>query len=324
MNPNKKVLVTGIGGVVGQGIIRNIKEYSQNIKVIGVNITAISAGNYLCDNVYEVPFSDQPNYISAIKNIIEKEKIDLVIPSTDYEAFYLAKYKEELSIPVVASPSFVTALCLDKYKNYEAFSKEKIPFAFSILPSSYKNSLIKTLVKPREGRGSRNIFIDPANPNEFDDSYVIQEYLDGLEITTSFYVKKDGNLHGFITFERELEMGNTSKCEVISKYDSELKTLIKKMIKAFPFRGSCNIQCRVTSRGIIPFEINCRISGTNSVRSQFGFKDVQYTLEEYLFNVIPSPIQISLGSALRVIVDIIYPDKKLTDIKNNKDNFYIH
>jgi carbamoyl-phosphate synthase large subunit len=319
----KTVLVTGIGGVVGQGILRNVKAYSKDIKIVGTNVTAVSAGNYLSDKVYEVPFSYDSAYIPAIKHIVDEEQVDLIVPSTDYESFYLAKYEQELGTPVAASPYYVTSFCLDKFKNYESFSKAEIPFAHSILPSSYDGNFSKTVVKPREGRGSRNIHISPENPKQFDDNYLVQEYLEGSEITTCFYVKKNGQLHGFITFERELEMGNTSKCEVVTCYDEELGQVIKKMIEAFPFRGSCNIQSKVTEKGIIPFEINCRISGTNSVRSQFGFKDVHYTLEEYLFNKEPSKVTISNGCALRVIVDIIYPDKKITEICNNQDNFYI-
>ena len=96
------------------------------------------------------------------------------------------------------------------------------------------------------------------------------------------------------------------------------------MIHHFPFRGSCNVQSRVTSMGIIPFEINCRISGTNSVRSQFGFNDVAYTVQEYLLSQRPAPPKVIKGTALRVILDIIYPEKSLLEITNRKDKFYIH
>jgi carbamoyl-phosphate synthase large subunit len=320
----KTIIVTGIGGVVGQGVLRNISDFDRSIRIIGVNIAEVSAGNYLCDKVIKVPYSYDAEYIPAISKIVKEEKVDLIIPTTDYESFYLAKNESSLGVSVASSPSYVTEFCLDKYKNFKAFKEHNIPFAESFLPSEYRGIFDKVIVKPREGRGSRNIHVNPDAPQAFDDSYLVQKYLEGPEITTSFYVKKNGALHGFITFERELELGNTAKCEVVDKYDDELRLLIQKMIIAFPFRGSCNIQSRITSAGIIPFEINCRISGTNSVRTQFGFKDVQYTVEEYLFGVEPSAPVITKGSALRVILDIIYPEKSLRDISDKNDNFYIH
>lgn len=317
------IIVTGIGGVVGQGILRNIIDLKLDIPLIGLNVTSVSSGNYMCDRVYQVPYAYDSGYIKAVKEISEKENARLIIPSTDYEAFYLAEANAELNAVVAASPSEVTGFCLDKYKNYLAFDKYSIPFAKSLLPSAYQKEFKKSIVKPREGRGSRNIYINPDAPEKFDDSYVVQEYLEGPEITTTFYINKAGKLHGLISFQRELELGNTSKAEVIFEYDEEIKKIIEKMVERYPFRGSCNIQSRVTKKGIIPFEINCRISGTNSLRSQFGFNDVGFTIQEYFFNEEPSHPDVKQGSALRVILDIVYPGMKLNEIKDKNDNFYI-
>ena len=53
----KTVLVTGIGGNVGQGILRNIIDLNYNIKLIGCDITSFNAGNHLCDKTFKVPYS---------------------------------------------------------------------------------------------------------------------------------------------------------------------------------------------------------------------------------------------------------------------------
>jgi carbamoyl-phosphate synthase large subunit len=179
------------------------------------------------------------------------------------------------------------------------------------------------VVKPREGRGSRNVHVDPPDPRLFGDDYLVQEYLEGEELTTSFYVRKDGTLHGLITLARELEQGNTAKCEVIDRHDGELRAMIEALVARFPFRGSCNLQTRATVSGVIPFEINCRISGTNSVRSQFGFRDVAYTIQEYLYDQVPDEPRITKGSAIRVIMDIIYPGITLDQVSNRFDDHRI-
>lgn len=319
----KSILVTGVGGVVGQGILRSLVELSLDADIIGTNIEEVSAGNYLCHKVYKVPYSYEQDYISVVKEICKIENVNLIIPATDYEAFYLSDAKVEFDCAVAASPAPVTKMCLDKFVNYQKFSEYSIPFAVSKLPSDYSGEFKKCIVKPREGRGSRNIFIDPENPKSFSDSYVVQEYLEGPEITTSFYIKRDGALHGMITFIRELEQGNTAKAMVSLQFDEELKLLVRKMLEHFDFKGSCNIQSRITENGIIPFEINCRISGTNSIRSQFGFNDVAFTVQEYFLQTEPDTPRIIEGTAIRVMLDIIYPGKKMTDIYNRNDNFYI-
>lgn len=319
----KSILVTGIGGVVGQGILRNLRAMNLEAHIVGTNTQQISAGNHLCDHIYQVPFAYDKGYIAAIRELTFLHKVELIIPSTDYEAYYLSLNQATLPSKVAASPPEITAFCLDKYLNYEEFAKLGLPFAPSILPSSYKGEFGRTIVKPREGRGSRNIAVDPPSPTDFGDDYVVQEYLDGPELTTAFYVLQTGKLHGFITLERELEQGNTSRCEVVSNYDEAMREILNRIVAHFPFRGSCNIQSRVTKNGIIPFEINCRISGTNSVRSQLGFNDVAYVVQELFLNQLPDPPRIRKGSALRIILDVIYPDKSLSEISNRNDDFWI-
>ena len=318
----RSILVTGIGGVVGQGILRNLQAMNLDVQIVGTNTVQISAGNHLCDHVYQVPFAYDQDYITTIRELALRHEVGLIIPSTDYEAYYLSLNQANLPCKVAASPPETTAFCLDKYLNFQEFAKLGLPFAPSILPSNYRGEFEKTIVKPREGRGSRNIMVDPASPTDFGDDYVVQEYLEGPELTTAFYVLQTGKLHGFITLERELEQGNTSRCEVIFNYDQAIGEMIEQIIAHFPFRGSCNIQSRVTQNGVIPFEINCRISGTNSVRSQLGFNDVAYTIQELFLNQAPDLPQIRKGSAIRIIHDVIYPDKSLSEISNRDDNFW--
>lgn len=317
------VLVTGIGGNVGYGILRNIKNSFDDIVLTGTNTTPISAGNHLCNAVYTVPFATDSNYIPAMKRICDAEHIELIIPSTDYESYILAKNASELPC-VAVSPPDTTRIFLDKYLSFTTFQSMGLAFAQSVLPADFRQDFDSYIIKPREGRGSRNLFYNPADPEKFSDEYIIQPLLTGKEITTAFYVTKQNELHGMITFERELASGATQTCEVIMDHDEELKQYILKLIGKLPIRGACNIQCIVTEQGIIPFEVNCRISGTNSIRSQFGFEDVRYTVEEYLYNKTPTPPAISKGCAIRILHDIIYPGIRLNEVKNNSDNFYIN
>ena len=98
----------------------------------------------------------------------------------------------------------------------------------------------------------------------------------------------------------------------------------RKIIKNFKIKGSCNIQSIVDKKGkITPFEGNCRISGTNSIRSQFGFEDVKYTIEEYLFNKKPKKPIIKKGAAVRILMDVIYPGIGLNKIKNKSTKHYM-
>lgn len=313
---NKNVLVTGIGGNVGQGILRNIIQFGGNIRLIGTNTTFLSGGNHLCDKVYEVPFSTEKAFIPVIKKICQEEKIDLIIPSTDYEIYFLSRHYDKLP-QIVCSDMKTTRVFLNKYETYVHFNKYNIPFAETMMPSYYKDEYSEYIVKPNAGRGSRDVFLNPVNPSKFSDDFVVQKLYKGKEITTAFYVTKQDKLLGHITLERSLSGGATSECEVVFDYDKDIVAIINKMMEYFSIKGSCNIQSIVTKEGkIIPFEINCRVSGTNSIRSQFGFEDVRYILEEYLFNKVPKTPNIKKGSCIRILMDVIYPDIPLDKVKN--------
>lgn len=322
MSERKVVLVTGVGGNVGQGIVRSIRANWPEIMIIGTNTVRVSAGNHLCDVVHQVPFSTSPEYSSVIADISKRHSVDLVIPSTDYETYHLALLTQ--SLPAVAvSPARTCQIFLDKWLTWEALSAAKVPFAPSILPSRYHSEFEHVVVKPREGRGSRDVVFQPENPAAFGDDFVVQRRYFGPEITTAFYVCGDGSLHGQITLRRSLTAGMTSACEVTFDHDSEVTEIIHKLMQALPIRGACNVQSIVSSEGIVPFEINCRLSGTNSIRGCFGFEDVRYTVEEYLFKLVPTKPNVQPGAALRISMDVIFPGISLEEIQDRHTKHFI-
>lgn len=322
----KTVLVTGIGGNVGQGILRNILKTGFPIRIIGCNVTDFSAGNHLCDAFYKVPYAMENNYIETINSIIKSENVDLIIPSTDYEVYYLSINKEKINAEIAVSNAQTAKTYLDKYLTYIFHKENGLPFAESYLPKDYPHGKFEEyIVKPREGRGSRGLHLNPQDLDKFDDSYMVQELIKGKEITTAFYVDKNNRLHGFINMERTLENGATNECFVNRDYDDKLEQILLKMIAVNQFQGSANLQSIVNEKGeIIPFEVNCRISGTNSIRSNFGFEDVKYTLEEYLYDLQPSKPNITEGSAVRILMDVIYPDQNnFSELRDNSSEHFI-
>ncbi|KAF2081146.1 ATP-grasp domain-containing protein [Flavobacterium sharifuzzamanii] len=320
----KKILVTGIGGNVGQGILRNIKDSFPEIMLIGVDINSFTAGNYLCNKTFQVPYSYEQNYISAIQGIVDSEHIDLIIPSTDYEVYYLSLNKPVLNATVLASDAEIAKIYLDKYETFLYHTKNDIPFAQSWKPKEFDHSVDQIIAKPREGRGSRGILINPSNPEVLSEEYMIQALLKGKEITSAVYVTKENVLHSVFTMERELTNGTTSKSKVIFEYDDEIRVIAQKMIDLGGLKGSFNIQSIVTeNREIVPFEVNCRISGTNSIRHNLGFQDVKYGVQEYLYNVKPDVAKPIKGIATRIFLDVVYPDASHENELNNLSSKHI-
>jgi carbamoyl-phosphate synthase large subunit len=325
---SKTVLVTGIGGNVGQGIIRNIIDLKYPIKIVGTNISDFSAGNHLVDVFYKVPFGYEDSFIPTIKKIVKDEIVDLIIPSTDFESYFLSLHATEFLCKIAVSGQEATSIYLDKYLTWQMHNKFKIPFAESILPSQYNDNFKVAIAKPRKGRGSKGIIKYISKPGDIkalNDEYMIQQMYEGKEITTAVYVRySDKKLHGLISMERSLENGATTYCKVIKDFDEQITVIAEKMISSIDIVGAFNIQSIVTESGeIYPFEVNCRISGTNSIRNNFGFKDVKYSLQELLYNEFPDKIVITNGFAYRFLSDVIYSDWEKGVSGNNKDNFIV-
>lgn len=320
----KTVLVTGIGGNVGQGIVRNILELDYDLRIIGTNTTEFSSGNHLVDTFYQVPFSYEDNFIPIITNIIQKEKVDLVIPATDFETSILAKISDELPAVIATAGNKSAAIYLDKYLSSCFHKEHSIPFAETCLPSEYTNQFQPVIAKPRLGRGSRGLILNYDGREQLsDEEYLIQKMHTGVEITTAVYVSYiTGKFLGLLSMERSLDNGATTYCKVVKKYDERFEEIAHQIIQNSDIKGAFNIQSIVTEKEeIFPFEINCRISGTNSIRSHFGFNDVKYTIDELLFNRSPKEIVTTEGVAYRYLADVIYPNgiQKGT----NSDNFIV-
>jgi carbamoyl-phosphate synthase large subunit len=311
----KTVLVTGIGGNVGQGIVRNIRATGFPIRVVGCNVSAFSAGNYLVDAFRTVPYAFDPSYATQVAALVKREKIDLILPSTDYEVYHLALNRAIIGCEVAASEAETASIYLDKLATFHHHSKYGIAFAASILPSQYQGEFAECIAKPKAGRGSRGLYFNPTVFSEFsDDEYMVQEMHRGEEITTAFYVTRAGKLHGAITLSRTLENGATNSCKVVTEYDAPVLAILKQMVAASSIRGAANLQSIVRADGrVVPFEVNCRISGTNSIRSNFGFADVRYTLQEWLYGQAPDAPDIRPGVAVRILLDVIYPGQTSFD-----------
>jgi carbamoyl-phosphate synthase large subunit len=321
----KSILVTGIGGNVGQGILRIIRSYYNDIKIIGVNTIEFNPGNCWVDVFYKVPYAvNREEYILKMVEICKIESVDLIIPSTDFETYFLSLSSELFNCRIACNNSEITEICLDKFKTFTEFQKKNVPFLNCFLPTQYQNQFHKMIAKPREGRGSRGILIDFPDFQILDDNdYLIQEFKEGKEITTAVYVSyKTKKLLGFINLERKLKNGMTIECKVNKEFNNVTENYIIEMLNNFDFEGSFNIQSIITSNDEInPFEINCRISGTNSIRHHFGFMDVVYTIKELLFDEsIETPV-INNGLAIRYYADLIYPDG--LESHNRTDNFIL-
>ena len=316
----KNILVTGIGGNVAQGILRIIHSLEHDIKIVGIDISDFTSGNHLCHKTCKVPYANESSFIPTIIKLIEEHDIDLIIPTTDLEGLFLSKFQLEMPCNILTSQHSIVKYCFDKHLTYKIFKENNIDFVKTYLISEYDNDKFENIIiKPRSGRGSRGIHINPKDLSIFNDDYIVQELKIGKEITTSAYVDKEGNLISYISLERELENGTTVQTRFFDENQECLGEIIKKIMTLGEIKGSFNVQSIYDGERYHPFEVNLRISGTNSIRHCYGFKDVEWGIKEYLYDELIDKAIVKINKkmiARRILMDVIYQENNGEDYPN--------
>jgi carbamoyl-phosphate synthase large subunit len=303
------ILITHGTGTIAQAIAHLIRtsEYSESIRLIGIGSSGLSTAISSFDSFYVQP-SDYNDNLGVnqdwLLDLCASQSCDLGIPCSDYEAFALSTMSCTPTKFITAS-SRATSVGLDKYQTYREFSASNLPIARSYLPSQYDGSLNDYIAKPRIGGLSVGVLRNPPL-SALSDDYLIQEFLPGDEISFSFYVTRCGEVLGPIAFERVLRYGITFFCVRKASFEKEARELAIRISHGFSVRGPCNIQGRFDRHSNFQImEMNCRFSGTCSIRAQLGFNDVAFLLDEYVGNRRPTIIPLLIGGAYRTISDTI-------------------
>ena len=87
-------MITCVGGELSPTSINFLKNSSYNIKVIGTDLSSKAIGKHFCDKFYKVPKSSSKNYVKHILKIATKNKINIIIPTSDEESLALSKEKD--------------------------------------------------------------------------------------------------------------------------------------------------------------------------------------------------------------------------------------
>ena len=305
-----KVGVTGVGGGVGQSIIKALQMSDLTIEIVAIDITDSSAGFYM-DGISErvvLPNLKGRSYPSVDwHNYIYDGNLDCIIPGSDYDLQALSAVRDEwgaLGCKVLVSDSDLISVCEDKRITAHKLANLGLPHPLD-LPIQRDNGLVivglafPVIVKPRIGSGSRGVVKVNSKEEmpEITDELMVQEYLEGEEYTCAVFVDRYGDVVSSIQLRRELVNGTTYKAEVC--FERSIHQLIVKIGRAVKPRGVLNIQLRDTKSGPVPFELNCRCSGTTAIRAHFGYNEPEMLIRDYVLGEDLKTPEIKQGKAFR-------------------------
>lgn len=289
-----RVLVTGAGGGIGQGIIKSLKMIKDiDIKIVAADISKLSTGLYAADSAYIVDRCDSEEYLNSLIKIFKNESIDFYIPGTDIELKFCAMNKQlildKFNVHTIISSLDVIDICNNKLKT-SLFLKKN---GHNYIKTSYlkyvdlKKIKFPAIIKPALGFGSIGVF-KINNQNELkphlkeNNDNIIQECI-GDENTeyTCTVIKIKNELSPVLALKRTLRAGDTYRAEPVKS--EKIEQYVQDVASNLEIDGGCNFQLRLDKEGNPKiFEINSRFSGTTPFCSQIGFNPIEFYLKRYI------------------------------------------
>jgi carbamoyl-phosphate synthase large subunit len=320
------VLVTGVGAIIGQGIIKSLRKSRYSVHIVGVDRSNRSPGPSLTDAFYQKPSckEDTSEYISFWQDILKHEYVDIVMPGLEVDMFFLDTQRQlfkELGVSVIINRSELIALSADKWKlgeQLENLGPLKIPAS---IPENWEQAVSELgapplLMKPRSGNGSRGI-VRLNDERDFDywraksgDNWMLQRIVgnDSNEFTVGIFGFGDGKSIDPIILKRRLSgAGNTLEAQVA--HDSVIEDFTQRLNRYFKPLGPTNYQFRKEGDIAYLLEINPRFSSSNSLRTAFGFNEAEMAIDYFLFGNLPKTPEIRKGVAWRYSEDYVIYDR---------------
>lgn len=333
-----KVAVSGVGGGVGQSIMKALKISSLPVEIYPIDIQPLSAGLYRGVKGLLLPKPESPGALDVWDKNLRDHGIEALIPGSDHDLLPLSairnSWESEGKCKILVSDSNLIKIGRDKAETCLKLQKEGIPTPRSAWDLSLKEAGkwaratgYPIIIKPRSGFASKKFhvlkddkelnFYFPRTPNP-----ILQEYLNlnnkEEEFTCAVFVDRDGSPVGTFMAKRELSAGTTYRAEI--NFWQEIHELLLNIGSVLRPRGPLNVQLRLTERGPIPFELNIRCSGTAAIRAYFGYNEPEMLLRHYVLNEHLEPPKTRTGCAFRYWDEVFLDGIDQESLSKGPDN----
>lgn len=322
-----RVLVTGAGALLGQGIIKSLRMAPTQYEIVGVDPDPHAVGLYWADKAYLVPLAANPGYFDGICQVIDRERPEAVLVGTDVELMVLAIHKSQIestyNTRVIVSCPDVIRVADDKWLTYEFLVSNGFPYPQSSLPDNISGLLRRCdfplVVKPRVSARSVGVY-KVRNEQELNRALsqaqnpIIQECVATPEEEyTSGVVVTDGIVRAIVTMRRDLRDGNTYRAYV--EPNAPFNGLLAKIAEKLGGLGPLNFQFRL-DRGVPKiFEINARFSGTTPLRACVGFNEVDAIVRHFVLGEELPECQIRRLVVLKYWSEIVVEHAQIAELR---------
>ncbi len=264
------------------------------LEVHGADINRTAPAIHVADVAHLVPRIGHRNHISALATLVEKNKIDAIIPLIDSDLLALSRAATrfaKLGCTVVISKQSVIKTCGDKLLTHQFLKRADIDTPETWTPAealAHRRRKFPYFLKPREGSAGQGLYkINDADELRVfikrQPDCVVQEFIEGVEHTMDVYTGFDGIPRCVVPRRRlEVRTGEVSKGLIVK--DPRIIEVGRSVANAISgFRGVVTVQCMVTSTGrITVIEINPRFGGGAPLSIHAGADFPKWLMTELL------------------------------------------
>jgi carbamoyl-phosphate synthase large subunit len=318
------ILVTGVGAIIGYGLLRSLRATGRPLRLVGADIHADAVGQAWADAFVQAPLTSSPGYLEWLESVVARHRVDLVIPGIEQD---LHRYSDDRatiqrwSSRIVLNDARLIDLSRDKWLMHGELEAIGEP---SVIPSFDRGVFddlaarlgLPFLLKPRRSYASKGIVV-VTDRDVFDahahrlGSVLIAQPIVGSpeqEYTVGVFGDGHGRACASIALRRKLAAdGSTAKAWVSA--DRELEPVVERLCRHFRPVGPTNFQFRLASDGWKLLEINPRVSSSTSLRAAFGYNEAAMCIDYFLHGKAPSQPALRPGFAARYIEDYVVHDR---------------
>lgn len=342
------VLITAAGSVSTPGHIKCLKHNGErDIKIVGTDMKDDATIKQIVDVVYKVPAASDHDYVDALLEACNKEKVDVLIPGMSQELESLQKRRiefETIGTKVSVSDGEGLSIANDKIRLYQfmKINGMRVP-KFTVINSAddflsacesvgYPN--IGICVKMKNASGSRGIrVIDPTKsryvifieekPNSFFTTIndmnamlyeveeipelMIMEYLPGAEYSVDL-LANHGEVKYIVGRESNVIIASIPQEATLAK-NEEAYAIAKEIVERLKLDGNVDLDFKFDKEGYPQLlEINPRLSATLSVIAAGGVNLLYLRIKQLLGEELPK-LNVNYGVRLKRRYHELFADK---------------
>ncbi|HEY2935070.1 MAG TPA: ATP-grasp domain-containing protein [Gaiellaceae bacterium] len=122
------VLVSASGAPGTAALLRALRENDEReVRLVGTDMGERAIGRHLCDAFHLVPAGSDPGFPDAVREIVEREGVDVVLPQSSFDLAGLAAHRDDFPVPVLVSSPETIRRSNDKAESYELLHRIGVP-----------------------------------------------------------------------------------------------------------------------------------------------------------------------------------------------------